>query len=545
MALIMLLMCIFLSVDGGEQPLTVTIAPRADQFGEINADDLVDLKVDTPTDDSVLTPQNLPEVIDPFAAPPSVEVALDGFLTSSDVNAPQIGLALLGRSEGMKRALLSRYGGTEQTEAAVRLALQWLSRQQRQDGSWSLRGPYSDGAVRENDIAATAMAMLAFQGSGHTHQVGLYKTHMQKALAWLLKRQTDEGNFPSPTTHEHFYTHGQATIVLCELYGMTKDPALREPAVKAVQYCIKTQNPRGAWRYGLSRDGYSADVDTSVTGWIVMALQSARMAGIEVPQRTLALVHKYLDEAGNRAGTRYAYVPGADTDNPVMTAEALLCRQYLGWQQYDERLIDGVQYLLLGSNLPKWNNTDVNYYYWYYATQVMHHMEGDYWNRWNSVMREVLVRNQTKTGKEAGSWDPVPDIQWGLHGGRLYSTCLATYVLEVYYRHLPIYAGTRAPPPAHLRRNARPAPVAGTRPTRIGAGSPVRSDSAATRAGGGSAVVAHRRIAAHRREAAPQPALSAPALLRSIRPESAPSARSALPPPHSTARSCTRPPAAA
>jgi hypothetical protein len=444
MALIMLLMCIFLSVDGGEPALTVTIAPRADQFGEIDADDLVDLKVDTPTDDSVLTPQNLPEVLDPFAAPPNVEVALEGFLTSSDANAPQIGLALLGRSEGMKKALLSRYGGTEQTEAAVRLALQWLSRQQRQDGSWSLQGPYSDGAVRENEVAATAMAMLAFQGSGHTHQVGLYKTQMAKALAWLLKQQTAEGNFLSPTTHEHFYTHGQATIVLCELYGMTKDAALREPAAKAVEYCVKTQNPRGAWRYGLSRDGYSADVDTSVTGWIVMALQSARMAGLEVPQRTLALVHKYLDEAGNRAGTRYAYVPGADTDNPVMTAEALLCRQYLGWQQYDERLLDGVKYLLLDVNLPKWNKTDVNYYYWYYATQVMHHMEGEYWDRWNSVMRDVLVRNQTRSGKEAGSWDPAPDIQWGLHGGRLYSTCLATYVLEVYYRHLPIYAGTRA-----------------------------------------------------------------------------------------------------
>ena len=29
--------------------------------------------------------------------------------------------------------------------------------------------------------------------------------------------------------------------------------------------------------------------------------------------------------------------------------------------------------------------------------------------------------------------------QWGQHGGRLYTTCLSIYMLEVYYRHLPIY----------------------------------------------------------------------------------------------------------
>jgi hypothetical protein len=65
-------------------------------------------------------------------------------------------------------------------------------------------------------------------------------------------------------------------------------------------------------------------------------------------------------------------------------------------------------------------------------------MEGEAWEKWNNVMREYLPQTQLKSGGEAGSWDPGADT-WGSSGGRLYVTCLSTYMLEVYYRHLPIY----------------------------------------------------------------------------------------------------------
>ena len=77
-------------------------------------------------------------------------------------------------------------------------------------------------------------------------------------------------------------------------------------------------------------------------------------------------------------------------------------------------------------------------YYWYYATQLMHHMGGDDWDAWNNVMRKALPAAQTKTGREKGSWSPAGD-KFGYTGGRLFMTCLCTYMLEVYYRHMPIY----------------------------------------------------------------------------------------------------------
>ena len=43
-----------------------------------------------------------------------------------------------------------------------------------------------------------------------------------------------------------------------------------------------------------------------------------------------------------------------------------------------------------------------------------------------------------KNRRENGSWDPQQD-EWGSRSGRLYQTCMNTYMLEVYYRHLPLY----------------------------------------------------------------------------------------------------------
>jgi prenyltransferase/squalene oxidase-like repeat protein len=392
---------------------------------------------DKMVEDPILTPDDLRLVEDPFAAPPEMESLVpDGTTSTSDLEAINIGMALDGREEGTKRALLSAYGGNATTEAAVQAGLKWLAKVQQKDGSWSLIGKYSNGALSENRAAATAMALLAFQGNGHTHRKGDYKRNVASGWKWLLSQQGAEGDFfrtgPYP---QRFYTEGQCTIALCELYGMSKDERFREPAERAVRYCVRSQGDEGGWRY-MPR----ADSDVSVTGWILMALQSARMAGLGVPTETLERADRYLDSVSVAGGSRYPYQKNQQASN-VMTAEGLLCRQYLGWKRDDPRLVEGVQWLLQPENLiGREGRRDV--YYWYYATQTLHHMEGEYWKRWNNVMRQVIPEQQVKVGREKGSWDPIKPKRdrWVHDGGRLFVTCLSIYMLEVYYRHLPIYS---------------------------------------------------------------------------------------------------------
>jgi hypothetical protein len=164
-----------------------------------------------------------------------------------------------------------------------------------------------------------------------------------------------------------------------------------------------------------------------------MLMQSGLMAKLDVPQKTLDRIGEYLDRCTTDGGSQYGYRVGT-ASRISMTAEALLARQYLGWKHNDPRLNRGVQ--IVSANPIRYE--DQNVYYWYYATQVMHHMGGASWSDWNRVMRQAVPEQQIKTGEERGSWSPGGD-QWGQHGGRLYTTCLSIYMLEVYYRHLPIY----------------------------------------------------------------------------------------------------------
>jgi len=117
---------------------------------------------------------------------------------------------------------------------------------------------------------------------------------------------------------------------------------------------------------------------------------------------------------------------------PATTAIGLLCRMYLGWKQDNPALKKGVEFL------SKMGPHKTNMYYNYYATQVLHHYEGELWYKWNEVMRDYLVNTQVKDGHEKGSWH-FDGGHGAALGGRLYSTAMAAMTLEVYYRHLPIY----------------------------------------------------------------------------------------------------------
>ena len=401
--------------DTGEQleEMTIDMAPDVDQLDE----------------EQIIAQLELPLETEPLAAAIAVPEAPEPISSQREVVAPSLGRVLDGRKPASRKALLKAYGGTALTEAAVLRGLNWLRRNRKKDGGWSLTGPYKDGSRDENRESATALALLAFQGAGNTTNKGAFRAQVRRGTRFLLKRLQDNGKFYSGRLDNHaLYTQAQATMAVSELFAMTGDEDLHEPAQRAVDYCVRAQSSQGGWRY---HPGH--DADTSVTGWFLVALKSAQMAGLDVPSQVFIDVSRFLDRVANPNMDLYAYVPG-ELPKPSMTAEALLCRQYLGWPQDDERLISGVKYLL--DHPIQWRQE--NSYYWYYATQVMHHMQGDDWKQWNNVMRVELPAHQVDEGRDNGSWSPNRD-RWGVYGGRLFNTCMHIYMLEVYYRHLPIY----------------------------------------------------------------------------------------------------------
>lgn len=215
------------------------------------------------------------------------------------------------------------------------------------------------------------------------------------------------------------------------------DLRLRSALSRAVTFTISQQDAvSGGWRYRTAQEG-----DVSMFGWHMMSLKSAEIAGIAIDDRIRTRMRSFLDSVRQgRHGGLYGYrrnvlSNGRNTEpvTPVMTAEALFCRQMLGYSPTSEASRESVAYLL--NNMPRL--AELNYYYWYYGTLAMYQYGGRPWEQWNSIVRDTLIAEQRRDGPLAGSWDP--NDPWGRYGGRLYSTALATLTLEVYYRLLPLY----------------------------------------------------------------------------------------------------------
>lgn len=335
-----------------------------------------------------------------------------------------------GRGTAERAKLAESEGGNAASEKAVEEGLQWLATHQDKNGAWSLHSfsqvgdcdGQCDNVGSMSDAAGTGFGLLPFLGAGYTHTSGKYKNTVQKGLDWLIADQTKEGTFQNCRAGT-MYAHGVATIALCEAYAMTRDPKLRRPAQSAIDYILMAQHKGGGWRYSPGDAG-----DTSVTGWQVIALRSAQQGGLKVPASTFTKVSAFLDSVQvDKSGSGFRYMPGARVTN-AMVAEGLLCRIYSTNKLRRGELRAGVEYLQehpprVGGEL----------YYWYYATQVMHHYGGEPWDEWNHVMRDLLIEAQATEGHEKGSWEPQ-----GGHdnsGGRVYATSLALLTLEIYYRH--------------------------------------------------------------------------------------------------------------
>jgi len=356
-----------------------------------------------------------------------------------------------GRQGMAKARLVRREGGTVRSEKAVEDGLDWLIRHQRADGGWSLnfQGQCKGTGCPpqmclESDAAATGLALLPLLGAGHIHTVKTrYQANVRKGLEWLVEHQQPTGElYVGGGDTSRMYSHAIAAMALCEAYGISGEPALRRPAQRAIDFIVASQNSQdGGWRYFPEQSG-----DTSVFGWQMFALRSARLAGIPVPRNVAKGCRVYLDLAAvDDRKTMYAYRPGREA-SPVMTAEALLARQYLGWPRDFPPLVKGVAHV--AADLER--STDRNIYYWYYATQLLHNMQNKDWPRWNVRVRDGLIAMQIGgTGCDRGSWDPFqpqPD-QWGRAAGRHFVTTLSLLTLEVYYRYLPLYQPSDADKP--------------------------------------------------------------------------------------------------
>ena len=359
------------------------------------------------------------------------------------------------RLDPNRSAQAYKAGANPASEQAVERALDWLARHQDADGRWDGATARADNgravdndddfrihcppgetcfgecAYWEADTALTGLALLTYLGAGYTQFDGKYATTVGKGLDFLRAAQKSDGDLRGRSKAVGMYCHAMATIAICEAYALTADPKLRGPAQRAIAFLVGSRAKDGmAWRYMPG----APTGDTSILGWVVMALKSAKELGIPVPPTVQAGTLRWLDQiaTGENAGLgRYQTTYPV---TPTMTAEAWVCRQFLGVGGPGAASNEAAAFLL--DHAPK--SGTYNIYYWYYGTLAMYQHGGDAWTRWNAEARDEIVRRQVVDGHSEGSWPP-DESPYGTKGGRIYATTLATLSLEVYYRYLRLY----------------------------------------------------------------------------------------------------------
>ena len=361
---------------------------------------------------------------------------------------------------GPDEELQARYGARfearttrrerDPVQVAVNDALRWLAAHQGPDGSWAAAGFHNqcgsigdgtcDGAgAGINNVGVTGLALLAFLGDGHTIREGEHSGVVARGISWLLSQQDKRGRI-GPKRFEFVYNHAIATQALCEALIFTEGDALREGARKAVAVIHQARNPYGAWRYDIPPQGNN---DTSVTAWMLLALVTARTAGLEVGPECFDGGLNWIDEVTDPATGRVGYdVMGSlsarihkvndhfpPEKGEAMTAAALLAEFLLG-REPEQHPSMGKKADLLLRTLPEWDpdGFGCDMYYWYYGAHAMYQIGGRHWEAWWKAGRKAILESQQKAGDAAGSWDTVGP--WGWSGGRVYTTAMMAMSLE-------------------------------------------------------------------------------------------------------------------
>lgn len=358
--------------------------------------------VQSPTQDKKII--NLDK--DPTTSPPSVVVPID----LDKERPPEVGASAQNTPTESEM--------TPETEESIQRGLRFLASLQNDDGSFG-RGQFARHA------GITALCGLAFMADGHLPGRGAYGDNVRKALDFVLSSPTETGLLAAENSHGPMYGHGFATLFLGEIYGMNnQDSRVRDTLTRAVDLIIHSQNQEGGWRY----NPVPYDADISVTICEIMALRSARNAGIKVPKETIDRAIAYVRSCQNSDGG-FRYMSTTGTSAWPRTAAGVASLYYAG--VYSDNSIDrGLNYLIDAVNPGGEGNAGESHYFYghYYAVQAMYLAGGKRWALWWPNIRDEMVAKQSVNG----SWI---DYQ----AGQAYSTSMALIVLQMPKRYLPIF----------------------------------------------------------------------------------------------------------
>jgi len=351
------------------------------------------------------------------------EMALTNFLPES----------MSGRCSPRERTQrLLEMGGTRAGERAVEKALDWLKKTQNEDGSWTGKQgqPYP--------VAMTGMAILAYLGHCETPNSPKYGDSVVRGIVYLINEGMKDGHrgllcSPGVVNHATAYEHGIAAYALAEAYTLCREvdyeiPNLKKVAKKVNERILEGQTDAGGYVYQLPSGGNSGD--NSVGYWQMQALKAYKHTKIGSSGKIDRHIRKSMEWLESVQGPNGAIGYRSDPNrSPGLTGGALLCMQF--WGEGNSRTAKkATEYIRKNTQFESFGHKTANLYYHYYNAQAMINVGGEDWDWYNELVRDKIIEAQ----QSDGSWSQ--RMQHGPVNVHM-ATCLATMLLEVYYRFLP------------------------------------------------------------------------------------------------------------
>lgn len=293
---------------------------------------------------------------------------------------------------------------TPDVEKAIQGGLDWLVKTQATDGSWG----------SQHKVASTAVGLMAFMVKGHFPDRPPYGENLSKAVTYLVSTASPDEGYMGASMYEH----GLATLALSEVWGMSGKTEVGGALKNAVTVILKSQSGAGGWRYNPT----PTDADLSVTVMQIVALASAKEAGIMVPDSTMQKAVLYILACRHAATGGFGYQPAGEA--AWERSAAGIMSLMMSGQRDNAAVKPGLDYLI---KQPGSIFTGAGQYFYghYYAIQSMYQAGDKQYQDWYPQIRDALLKLQTADGH----WEDPQGI----------GTPMAILILGVPYRFLPIY----------------------------------------------------------------------------------------------------------
>lgn len=217
----------------------------------------------------------------------------------------------------------------------IHAGLAWLALHQADDGHFGDRAAHQrctelghttscvEKAMR-NDLAATALAVIAFLDFRDQDPAGHFEPTLSRAVAWLRGRVRPDGTFGV-----HGYPAGIALMALGQAASSSGEVELAKQLGAAWLVYTPLAGPVGGFRYKPHQGG-----DLSVTGWFVQGYEAAREAEVATPNALRVGLDRFVTSVWSE-GPSFGYTKKGR--RPTLDAVGMLSLMILR-DEIDEKL---------------------------------------------------------------------------------------------------------------------------------------------------------------------------------------------------------------